>query len=1304
MVKPPKTMQPEGRPDNVKQRQRRGMEQDSFHNYMARKIELQRQQFGLLIPPPPPIPTEKEVEHDVSMNSMDQPTSMQQILQNLQRRHGMGRPSSSSKKRKATSTQASPSQRPRKDLFFSGIVVKFQGFTQPDPETLKRMLQRHGGDVETYETSRVTHLVAEQVSKARMDIYQKRTRPTGGPPLLVRPAWIVDSVQAGRKLSPHTYSLIPAASDKTISSFFGSSTMTSTTTTAAAVDAASLEHEASPRADSTLSERDEPCETSTMDMLQEQEPMAWMTQVDACTTPTKAWNQEQGTSNAEKLSVVKEDDRLSPIIPPLHCSPKEPLHQTEYPKQATAETLSMASSAIVSVDRNVELPRIVPLPTQKSSPTRETEGIQQEDTSSSTPSFPESIKDSNATTPTTALTTTAMMIATVDSDPQTHHELPQQPSPSGRTDSKYIRGKLRTSGTDPNFLQSFFASSRLSFIGSFQQRQAGGASAGGSRAVVADGIMPPPPARGVTPKATNDLQRWVFHVDMDCFFANVVLRKYPQHRDRPVVISHQTNTLGASDLNAATTPNHRSTSECATCNYHARKYGIRKGMYLGQARQLCPDLVVLPYDFEGYEQVSEQVLAILQQVAMNHQGNVEAVSCDEAYLELFVDDSKAALQLTEAIRGQIWDTTSCTASVGVGANKLLAKLGTDHVKPNASYVVESYQELLQNLKLGDLPGIGYRSKPKLREEGLETVGDVWELGKSQAESTLTRILGPGLGKKILGYCHGQDERKVQPAERKTIGAECSYGVRFDEGPYGIDYFILGLSTEVEKRMENVGVRGCKVTLKVKQRKEGAKAPPKFLGHGSCHNHSKSADLPCTGPTRDATLISTTALKLFHEMGIAVNDVRGVGVIISKLESDSKRQASIGNAPAMQETGVAAWLASASTKAAGNLKEKTPEPAVDDSPTPQNSDDGMQTETTKQFFIQEDLTPDFPDDVDMQQEDDSDFVTGDAPFAQTSMLLTHPSDMALPPLSQIHMSQVAALPKEMRDVIQAKLSSRRRNDALAEEDVAVTDDPGIALVEEPATVAQYPQHHGETSNSSHRQHQFRQTNVKRMMKLAAVRSGQAKVDISLTQLDELPLEIKLQVVNDDSQSVGERTQETSKLRRVQDDGISGSRRKGRRASLRPDSDMEYKRKSLRPSTALPTISEPRMYLEVDDDKDDTVEVLSQEPVPTKNEQEEEIELVPVRNTWEQDLVPFQRFLHKHNPDEHSIAMVQTFLKVCLKENRMNVMLTLIRSMRNRSDAWSEPETLSTVLNAVNQEHIAMYGFGIQWEDGKIKEKS
>ena len=305
-------------------------------------------------------------------------------------------------------------------------------------------------------------------------------------------------------------------------------------------------------------------------------------------------------------------------------------------------------------------------------------------------------------------------------------------------------------GNDPNFLESFFRESRLSFIGSYKQR------------------VNSSPSK-VPSKNLDHLDRFVFHIDMDCFFASVVLRKFPEYRNAPVVICHFGK--GGIKKNVPKT----STSECATCNYEARKYGIKKGMFLGRAKELCPDLVALPYEMQEYTEVAERVSEILHNISANHHGNLEIVSCDESYLQLFLAHNIEAASIAEEIRIEIFKQTECTASVGVARNKLLAKLATAKAKPNGCFVVEDPKLLLKTLKLKDLPGIGYKREPKLVAKGLVSVQDVWEMQSSgvDASSVLCDVLGTGVGMRVFEFCQGEDNRKVEPSERKTIGAEVS---------------------------------------------------------------------------------------------------------------------------------------------------------------------------------------------------------------------------------------------------------------------------------------------------------------------------------------------------------------------------------------------------------------------------------------------------------------------------------------------------------------------------------------------------
>ena len=141
---------------------------------------------------------------------------------------------------------------------------------------------------------------------------------------------------------------------------------------------------------------------------------------------------------------------------------------------------------------------------------------------------------------------------------------------------------------------------------------------------------------------------------------------------------HIARSNATANEETAATSKKNSSSELSTCNYVARQCGIRKGMFLGDAIQMCPDLVVLPYDFDGFEEVSGIVSELLHGWAEQYNGCVETVSCDESYVEVNVapDDCQGQEMhvflnsLAELIRADIVKKTECTASIGIGPNKV----------------------------------------------------------------------------------------------------------------------------------------------------------------------------------------------------------------------------------------------------------------------------------------------------------------------------------------------------------------------------------------------------------------------------------------------------------------------------------------------------------------------------------------------------------------------------------------------------------------------------------------------------------
>jgi DNA polymerase-4 len=187
-------------------------------------------------------------------------------------------------------------------------------------------------------------------------------------------------------------------------------------------------------------------------------------------------------------------------------------------------------------------------------------------------------------------------------------------------------------------------------------------------------------------------ERCVAHLDMDAFYVSVELRRRPELRGRPVVV-------------AGTGPR----AVVTTASYEARRYGVGSAMPASRARRLCPDAVFLPPDFAYYRQASRQVMEIVRA----HVETVEIVGLDEAYLELTgLPAPRAGMR---RIRAEIETATGLTASIGIGPNKLVAKVASDAEKP-AGFVVLSREQACERFaasRCGVIPGIGPRTVERL---------------------------------------------------------------------------------------------------------------------------------------------------------------------------------------------------------------------------------------------------------------------------------------------------------------------------------------------------------------------------------------------------------------------------------------------------------------------------------------------------------------------------------------------------------------------------------------------------------------
>lgn len=248
-------------------------------------------------------------------------------------------------------------------------------------------------------------------------------------------------------------------------------------------------------------------------------------------------------------------------------------------------------------------------------------------------------------------------------------------------------------------------------------------------------------------------------MDFDCFFASVGLIDRPHLKDKPVAVSHGRGLRGDSS------------SDIASCNYIARSFGVRNGMHVGTARQKCPELEVIPYEFEKYRAISEQFYEILFRYA----DQIQAVSVDEAIIDVSSHvtqlDAGQEEALADKIRSEIREQTKCEASIGIGPNILLARLATKTAKPCGQYYCrpESVADFLENQDVSDLPGVGYAMTEKLNEMGIYRVG---ELKDKASLSALQKKFGAKTGQLLYNYARGIDDRPLTAGQpRQSVSAE-----------------------------------------------------------------------------------------------------------------------------------------------------------------------------------------------------------------------------------------------------------------------------------------------------------------------------------------------------------------------------------------------------------------------------------------------------------------------------------------------------------------------------------------------------
>ncbi len=307
------------------------------------------------------------------------------------------------------------------------------------------------------------------------------------------------------------------------------------------------------------------------------------------------------------------------------------------------------------------------------------------------------------------------------------------------------------------------------------------------------------PTHQQSPAAAQDAshearsQRKIIHIDMDAFFASVEQRDNPELRGKPVAVGGST-----------------ACGVVAAASYEARKFGVRSAMPSVTAKRRCPELIFVKHRFDVYKEVSRQVRAIFAE----YTPHIEPLSLDEAYLDVTenLKGIASATRIAELIRAQIRAETGLTASAGVSYNKFLAKLASDHRKPDGLFVITPRMgaAFIEALPVGRFHGVGPATGAKMNRLGIHTGRDLRERSLPFLEANFGKS-----GRYYYWISRGVDERAVRADRiRKSVGAENTF---FEDlsAFAAMREALQPIFDKLWRHCEASTIRGRTVTLKVK---------------------------------------------------------------------------------------------------------------------------------------------------------------------------------------------------------------------------------------------------------------------------------------------------------------------------------------------------------------------------------------------------------------------------------------------------------------------------------------------------------
>lgn len=527
----------------------------------------------------------------------------------------------------------------------------------------------------------------------------------------------------------------------------------------------------------------------------------------------------------------------------------------------------------------------------------------------------------------------------------------------------------------------------------------------------------------------------IMHIDMDCFFVSVGLRDRPELKGLPIAVTHAKGNKDGE---------HGSLSEIASCSYEARKAGVKNGMFLGEALKICPNLKPIPYNFDGYTEVSYMLYDIVASYTLD----IEAVSCDEMYADctkILEESSLTPIQFATIIRQEIKEKTACPVSTGFGSNKLLARLATRKAKPDGQFYIqqEHINDCISTFNVQDLPGVGWTTTHKLKNLNVRTCAELQTISLT----ILQREFGKKTGEMLYNMCRGVDNSKLNLEHvRKSVSAEVNYGIRFENNDEAVD-FLKKLCHEVCNRLNKIHAKGRCITLKLLIRaKEAPKETEKFMGHGLCDYITKSKNL--ISPINDVDIITKEVITLWNQMQKVPEDARGIGIQISRLEISknksrgtiltnfikSKPSSTVQKSVEINEVDEVQPVTNVAMTISDNINNKE---KLDIPP-------GMNKSVLSEFLEETRNEILYPNNGKKLMEDIQDQATVNIQntrkvqpqksvqtrhenfFKQTKAGISRPTKVEMPPIQEIDMSVLIELPEDIRNEILNEYSIAKKN--------------------------------------------------------------------------------------------------------------------------------------------------------------------------------------------------------------------------------------------------------------------------------------